>query len=370
MVGHLPCPPFAIETFARRLFLSLLFRGLGRHQRRVDRAVLLRIAEDIGVHIDDAAGDDAETWVQHPHRDLIIEMIAIRAHLAAADRVGNGEAVGLQRRHGLMFRTDDVEIAEQYVVFRLRARRGVLGFPILPVREELHQLFDLGDAPLQLGARIPAIIDVHRAQAEAEPARLEGDQKGRARKLLPRVFGVDGGGRFLILGRLHRLGRHHQLSVRQNHFAGDLAEPDLVRSEQERYALAIAAGAFRRIGDDIVPLPPEYAYQSFERAQVAIDFLQRDEVEAAGDFREIIEALGQSGAVAELVRIEVADVPGGEQQRCRAAPRVQRRKTGAHRPKPLRAAPARHRVAAKSLPHARIVVRHDVPPIHPFVSKA
>jgi hypothetical protein len=85
---------------------------------------------------------------------------------------------------------DDVEVAEQDVVLDLAA--AVLLLPagvVLALGEEPDQPLDLGDAPLQRGTRGRAVVDVDGAEAEAEPARLERDQEGAARELLPRGLG-------------------------------------------------------------------------------------------------------------------------------------------------------------------------------------
>jgi hypothetical protein len=43
--------------------------------------------------------------------------------------------------------------------------------------------------------------------------------------------------------------------------------------------------------------------------------LNGDEIKAGHDFRDVIECLGQPIPVAEFVGVEIADVPGRQQQR-------------------------------------------------------
>ena len=101
----------------------------------------------------------------------------------------------------------------------------------------------------------------------------------------------------------------------QHDLADDVAELHPAPVEDERDPLLVAAAAFGRVGDQVIPVAPEQAHQLVQRGEVAIDLLHGDEIEPGDDLGDVVEGFRQARPVAELVGIEVADVPGREQQR-------------------------------------------------------
>ncbi|HEX6680498.1 MAG TPA: hypothetical protein VF063_07630 [Gaiellaceae bacterium] len=82
-------------------------------------------------------------------------------------RLGHLEAGLEESLHRVVFRRDDVEVAEQDQ--RNPARKRFLR----ACSEVARDFADLGDAPLKLHARLEAVVDVDGADVELEPVRLE-----------------------------------------------------------------------------------------------------------------------------------------------------------------------------------------------------
>lgn len=107
---------------------------------------------------------------------------------------------------------------------------------------------------------------------------------------------------------------HPRLLLRRDHeLAGEPAEDHLPAVVEEGEPLVIALPAERHVGDDVFPPPAEDRLHGVERREIAAHLLHGDEIEAADDLGDVEEALGEPAAV--FARVELADVPGREEQR-------------------------------------------------------
>jgi hypothetical protein len=212
VVRHLPGPPLLVQGGAGCGLGATPFRIGFRHALVIDSQICL--SEDVGIQVDQPAANDAKPRILHAHVDLIVVVIVFGADLVAVDDRGYVEAPVFEGFHRLVFGADDVEIAKQDVVLD-SAVPVLLLFAglVLAVGEELNQTLDFGDAPLQLRFVRLAVVDMHGAQAEAEPARLKRHQKGTSRELLfDRLLG-DAAVCAVSCG-LGFLWRHDELAVR------------------------------------------------------------------------------------------------------------------------------------------------------------
>jgi hypothetical protein len=71
-------------------------------------------------------------------------------------------------------------------------------------------------------------------------------------------------------------------------------------------------------GDEIVPALAQDRHQQLQRIEIAPDLLQHHQIEDRDHLGDIVIGLAQPVAVTEPVGVEVAQIPGGDQERVAA----------------------------------------------------
>ena len=141
--------------------------------------------------------------------------------------------------------------------------------------------------------------DVDGGEDELGPADLERGHQRRARHLLDR----------------HRLAV--PLQRRQHELARHPEELHLAGVVHEGQTLAVAGLAPRDVRDQVSPARAEPHHQPLERPQVGSDLLERHEVEAVDDLGDV--GVGLRHPRSPGGGVELAQVPGADQQRVEAA---------------------------------------------------
>ena len=95
----------------------------------------------------------------------------------------------------------------------------------------------------------------------------------------------------------------------QHDLAGDIAEAHLVLVVDEGHAFAIAGGADGNVCGDEVPARSHQADYLFERRKILVHFLYGADIKRRKYLSDIEQALTAARAVAELVIVEIAQVP-------------------------------------------------------------
>ncbi len=142
-------------------------------------------------------------------------------------------------------------------------------------------------------------------------------------------FAAVGQGKRAVLGEFdfvgfrqaNFLGSSDGLPDGEHNFSGDIAKQDLARVEDEGGPLAVSADAFGDVGGDEVPVGPENVHHLLERCEIIVDLLDRDQVKGGDHLGDVVIRFAKPGALAELVGIEVANIPGRQQQRIAQRPR-------------------------------------------------
>ena len=170
----------------------------------------------------------------------------------------------------------------------------------------LRALEPLGDrADLRLALDLSAPADVHGREDERVALRIERDRVRRARELLVQPA---------------RIGPSHVLR-REDQLGREAGQPHAARVVDEREPLAAGACAARDVGHGERPVGAEPDHQRLQGADVALDLLDRDHVEARDDLADAADrvqvARGRSALrlrprAGELT--ELAQVPRRDQQ--------------------------------------------------------
>ena len=100
----------------------------------------------------------------------------------------------------------------------------------------------------------------------------------------------------------------------QHNLAGDVPETDFPAVIDESHALAVAGAADGDVRRNEIPSGPHQADDILQRLEVFVDFLQRADIEGGEYFGDVVQALAAARAVAELVVVEIPDVPGADDQ--------------------------------------------------------
>jgi hypothetical protein len=153
-------------------------------------------------------------------------------------------------------------------------------------------------------------------------------------------------------------GRDNQLSVRQHHLAGDLAEEHFVSVIEEGHPLVVAALPLRCGCDDVVPAAAEDVHQVAQGREIAVDLLQRNQIEAANDLGQVVVRLALARAETKLVVIKVPNVPGRQQQRVIGTLTAYVVESVAQGKEPLRAPVQPDLVSSESPSHPGVDVGH------------
>ena len=281
MVGHLEGAPFA------QVVVFDLFVRFSVDVFRVEiRAIQVQVLERIdgfrkieGTRFLVFFGKHDHFGVRiHVEADLIVVHGFAQVRGVLLDGVGNLESVFFERSERGVAGVEDVEVAQKDVVFVFLL--GTFG-------EKRSESVDFSEAA-RVVLLCGAVVDMNRGQDKAEPAGLECDAIRRAREL---QFSVDG------------------QTVGQDDFTGHFAEEDFALVIHERRAFAAAGGAFGAVGGYVVPVVTEQGDEFLQPSEVGGDFLDGNEVEAADDFSEVVEAFGAA------VVAEFSNVPSGEQER-------------------------------------------------------
>ena len=199
--------------------------------------------------------------------DLVIERALIGPVRIGEERAGNlvehighGQAGGGEGLPELIALTIDVEVAQDEQV--LRPVAGLVGPVAHPARDRL----EFGNAAAAVGA----VHDMQRHENEGGGAGAEADGVGRARELALQRISPD---------LLEPLLGHHQLAGQ----AGGLEPRGVV---EEGHALVVARGALSHVRHQEGPVVAEPAHQVAQRAQVALDLLEGDDIEAPQDLAD------------------------------------------------------------------------------------
>ena len=219
-------------------------------------------------------------------------LVAVGVRARVNDRLGDDEPRPRELLEGLVRRLEDVQVPDEEHVGRPRVL--VLRAPL----QELREGIDLLHARRIVGDGL-AVEAVGGADREAEPARLHGDQHGRAGGL---QHGLDPG---VLAPSPLGDGRQHDAG-------GEPAELHLARVVEEADALVVAPRPLRDVRDEELPPRAEQLADATERSDVGAHLLHRDEVEGGDDLGDVVDRLG--GAAAELRVAELPDVPGRQEQ--------------------------------------------------------